>query len=165
MSEARRRFLRSLAPSKPESKPDSTSSQPVARGTSVAASLNAPVSTCLSSSKPSGGDTTRRKYIKLLDHDAEIPGRRQDSEPDSPPSEAVPGVRFTLEGLVAFCGTAQGIVMGKPAKESRPQARKRPSYNSTKRRFHAKISERVRFLDLAWGNTLLFSAISFHPQL
>ena len=162
MSEARRRFLRSLAPSKPESKPGlaaSTSSQPVTGGTSAAASskdLSVPVSSSSSSSKQDGGDTTRQRYIKMLGHDAEIPARREDPETDLPPSKTAPGVRFTLEGLVAFCDTAEGIVRGKSAQESRPQARKRPNYNSTKRRFHAKVSDRAPFLGLAGRSFLRF---------
>ena len=162
MSEARRRFLRSLAPSKPESKPGlaaSPSSQPVTGGTSAAASskdLSVPVSSSSSSSKRDGGDTTRQRYIKMLGHDAEIPARGEDPETDLPPSKTAPGVRFTLEGLVAFCDTAEGIVRGKSAQESRPQARKRPNYNSTKRRFHAKVSDRAPFLGLAGRSFLRF---------
>ena len=61
-------------------------------------------------------------------------------------SQESAAVKFTLENLQAFCDTAAGIVLGKTADEARPLRRRRPNYNSSKRKLLAKMPERTPFL-------------------
>eukprot|EP00435_Cladocopium_sp_Y103_P022346 s1099_g5.t1 len=116
--------------------------------TTIASSSQA-VDAEASRSSSSASVSRRKRYISMLVKQEEVPVEGgSDSEPAAleKSSQESAAVQFTLENLQAFCDTADGIVLGKTAAEARPLRRRRPNYNSSKRKLLAKMPERTAFL-------------------
>ena len=146
MSERRRKFLQSLAPANLGSEPVvSVTTQP-------ATPRDLPIVPVSSKSSSSKTDASRKNFFAQLAVVGGACGRteeKQDPTPEQPQVAKQGGkVKFTIESLLSFQDTASGIILGKTAAESREPHRKRPNYNSSKRKLMATTQEREKHLDI-----------------
>jgi len=158
MSERRKTFIRSLAPAEPAPKRPKLATVVASRdehadaeasSSSSSALVSQMVGAKVSVSASSAPLSRRKMFISMLNKEKNVePKGESDSEPEAlqKPAKDAGAVRFTLEGLQAFRSTATGIVSGKTAAEARPARRRRPNYNSSKRRLLAHMPERTKFL-------------------
>lgn len=149
MPERRRKYIQSLDLAKGGASSEPRPSQP-ATSSSLPIAASGPSSSKSSSSKV--GASRKSFFARLAD--VEGAGERAERKPDPTPEQVqVPRkggqVKFTIEGLLSFQDTASGILLGKTAAQTRAPPRKRPNYNSNKRKFLAHIPEREKCLDTA----------------
>lgn len=161
MMEKRRNFIKSLASSSSGAAAVPESSKPADQSAGLGKSVVTPAaaqpivermpSPCQSSSSTPAASSSRKKFFStLVLEEEEETSSKQKPDPEQTPeqvqppsSREIPAVKFTLEGLLAFKDTAQAIEVGKAAKDVRERVRKRPNYNSSKRRLLAKMTDRI----------------------
>ena len=143
MSERRRNFIRALALAPVMAEPERPRPE-----TPIASSSRA-VDAKPSRSSSSAPVSNRKRYISMLVKPEKVvveDGSDPEPAASEKPSHVSDCVSFTLDNLKAFRDTADGIALGKTAAEARPPRRRRPNYNSSKRKLFSKMPERAKFL-------------------
>lgn len=147
MSDKRRlQYIRSLC-SKPEPKTVEAKQEPK---TVEASSSSSRAVVAHGQQEKSSSGSSRKRHISLIVASGSGEVRVEDRPQLVAESDDVKvdgAVRFTLEGLLAFCDTSEGILSGKTAAEAKTPFRRRPNYNNQKRSFFAKIHDRAKLLE------------------
>lgn len=154
MSDKRRSFIRSL--SSAGSSSAVVEPEPADRPSASSQASKLAVSQ-QESSQPSKPlvESSRKQFFASLRAGESVVTHEPDTEENQPCPEidTSESVQFTLEGLLAFRNTADGIQRTKTAAEARQPPSKRPNYNSSKRKLLAKVVERQKFLHSEDANT------------